>query len=67
MITVGLFVVFAIAVILAVDRWLAASEAWFVKDAQRSGLLVDLLLAAVFTSAAIGAWYVLAFEVHPFG
>jgi len=29
-------------------------------------MLVDLLLALVFTSAAIGAWYTLGFKVRPF-
>ena len=59
--TAGLFFVFGIAVLLAVDRWLATLEAFLAKNAERSGMLVDLLLALVFTSAAIGAWYTLAF------
>ena len=64
--TAGLFIVFGIAVLLAVDRWFAALGAFLAKNADRSGMLVDLLLALVFTSAAIGAWYTLGFKVRPF-
>ena len=63
----ALFLALAIAVNLAVYGWLGALGAWSGKEASRSERLIYLFIAGSFTEMAAGAWYALAFEVHPFG
>jgi hypothetical protein len=42
-------------------------EAWSTKEANRLERLAYLFIAGIFTGVAVGAWYLLAFVVRPFG
>jgi hypothetical protein len=65
--TAVLFLSLALAVNLAVYGWLGALEAWSTKEANRLERLAYLFIAGIFTGVAVGAWYLLAFVVRPFG
>jgi hypothetical protein len=60
-----LFLSLALAVLLAVDGWLAALGVWSNKGGKRDDTLVHLFLAGVFTVMAACVWYVLAFRGRP--
>ena len=62
-----MFLFLALAVNLAVYRWLGALEAWSGKESDRKGRLVYLVISDSFTALAAGTWYLIAFVVSPFG
>ena len=64
--TAVLFLSLALAVIVADYGWLGALGSWSSrKEANWHERLVYLFIAGIFTVAAAGAWYSLAFEVRP--
>lgn len=60
-----LFLVLALAVLAAVDRWVTVLEAWFDEGSKVNEVLARILVAVLFTVVAVGAWYALAFVVLP--
>ena len=65
--TTALFLTLAISINLAVYGWLGVAETWSDKGARAGDLLAHLLVAASFTTMAVGTWYALSFVVRPFG
>jgi predicted MFS family arabinose efflux permease len=66
--TAVLFLMLALAVILAVYGWLGTLGAWGSgKEADRNERLVYLFIASIFTALAASPWYALTFVVRPFG
>ena len=57
----------AVAVLWAVDRWMAVLGAWPDEGAKGDGRPLRVLIAALSTLAVVGAWYVLAFVAIPSG
>ena len=57
----------AVAVLWAVDRWMAVLGAWPDEGAKGDGTAPRVLLAALPSGAAVGAWCVLAFVAIPSG
>lgn len=62
-----LFIVLASAILWATDRWMAALGFWSDEGEKRGGSPLRVLLAALSTGAAVGAWYALAFVALPSG
>ena len=57
----------AVAVLWAVDRWMAVLGPWPDEGAKGDGTAPRVLLAALSTLAVVGAWYGLAFVAIPSG
>ena len=61
------FLGLAVAVLWATDRWMAALGFWSDEGEKRGGSPLRVLLAALSTGTAVGAWYALAFVALPSG
>ncbi len=60
-----LFLVLALAVLVAVDHWITVLEAWSDEGSKGKEVLARTSVAVLSTAGAAGAWYVLAFVVLP--
>lgn len=62
-----LFLVLAVAVLWAVDRWMAALGFWSDEGEKGGGNPLRAFLAVASAVAAVGAWYALVFVALPSG